>query len=967
MQKFISLSPAVAGAFEELTGKTAPEWFCSHDPVEARLGSGGGTVHLLREAYRATKGERGETPPSTGQEQAEQERAALADWLTETGGIVLHAGGQSRRLPGYAAEGKALIPVPVFRWSVGQQVNQTHLDLQVPLLERILGTGCKEGRWLIASGDVLIEADPMPERLPDADVVCLGQWGEPEQATRHGVFFTPRGSTSELSFMLQKPSLQRIRELSQTHYFLLDVGVWILSARAMRVLLEKALRADGSLAEYDLYGAFGPAMGEQPEVQDRAIAALSTAIVHLEGPGFYHFGSAPDLIASCLRLQNKVVDQRRISSFGIKPHPSMFVQNARIGAGVLTPGQSEIWIENSHVPSGWRLSRRHLITGVPDNDWALELPEGACLEVLPMAGGGQAVRPYGFKDPFRGSAGDPRTLFLGLPFVDWLSRRGLSLKQLGIASDCDLQQAPIFPVFVEDPDACLLQWMLTGEDDRFAERYAALPRLSAEELAAGADLSAIQRQRRRRLAASLPLMAENADQSIFYQLDLEHLAGVFHAENLALPEKRPHPQNDLFRFLRDAMFRSRVEQLRGRPHEADAEAAFAALRDALIESAQRHPVHPELNCLEDQIIWGRSPVRLDLAGGWTDTPPYCFLNGGQVINLAVELNGQPPIQVFVRRRRSFDLKIRSIDLGVSEELSTFGELGSYANLGSGFAIPKAALALCGFLPEFHSGDCPDSLEGLLRQFGSGIEISLLCAVPKGSGLGTSSILAAAILGVLSEFCQLGWDAYAIAQRVLVLGQMLPSGGGWPDQYGGICRGLKFLETNPGLDQSPRIRWLDANLFTHPAHASRILLYYTGITRVAKNVLGEIVRGMFLNSNTHLQILRRIGENAERLREGLQEGSFDALADGVARSWELNKALDSGTNPPAIEHLLSGLESWLSACKLLGAGGGGYLLLLARDAECAVRLREHLEANPPNSRARFVDWSVSSSGFQITRS
>jgi galactokinase/mevalonate kinase-like predicted kinase len=64
--------------------------------------------------------------------------------------------------------------------------------------------------------------------------------------------------------------------------------------------------------------------------------------------------------------------------------------------------------------------------------------------------------------------------------------------------------------------------------------------------------------------------------------------------------------------------------------------------------------------LSDQVVWSRSPVRLDLAVGWTDTPPFCFLNGGSVINLAVELNGQPPIQVFLRvsekktDRRSID-------------------------------------------------------------------------------------------------------------------------------------------------------------------------------------------------------------------------------------------------------------------------------------------------------------------------
>ena len=67
---------------------------------------------------------------------------------------------------------------------------------------------------------------------------------------------------------------------------------------------------------------------------------------------------------------------------------------------------------------------------------------------------------------------------------------------------------------------------------------------------------------------------------------------------------------------------------------------------------------------EDQIVWARSPVRLDLAGGWTDTPPYCIEHGGKVLNVAVDLNGQPPIQVFARLSDRPELVVRSIDLGV---------------------------------------------------------------------------------------------------------------------------------------------------------------------------------------------------------------------------------------------------------------------------------------------------------------
>src|SRR5205807_1233175 len=69
--------------------------------------------------------------------------------------------------------------------------------------------------------------------------------------------------------------------------------------------------------------------------------------------------------------------------------------------------------------------------------------------------------------------------------------------------------------------------------------------------------------------------------------------------------------------------------------------AYESLQSSIVSSAQLTPSQPRLALKEDQIVWARSPVRLDLAGGWTDTPPYCLEYGGAVVNVATLLNGQP--------------------------------------------------------------------------------------------------------------------------------------------------------------------------------------------------------------------------------------------------------------------------------------------------------------------------------------
>lgn len=69
---------------------------------------------------------------------------------------------------------------------------------------------------------------------------------------------------------------------------------------------------------------------------------------------------------------------------------------------------------------------RQIITGVPRNDWTLALPDGVCVDIVPLAEKCWAVRPYGFDDVSKGDIRDEKTLFLGMPFIDWLAKRGLT-------------------------------------------------------------------------------------------------------------------------------------------------------------------------------------------------------------------------------------------------------------------------------------------------------------------------------------------------------------------------------------------------------------------------------------------------------------------------------------------------------------------------------------------------------------
>lgn len=960
-QVLLSVPPALSQDFAVLTRRPEPDWFATHDPVDQKLGSGGGTAHLVHAAWQKLGGD-----------------TSFAEWAQQEKRIIVHSGGQSRRLPAYAPGGKALVPVPVFRWARGQRIDQSLIDLQLPLLERIQVAAPDGLRWLIASGDVLVWNDAPIQPLPDVDVLCVGLWDSPEKASNHGCFFAPRDRPHELAFMRQKPRPEEVHALTKDYFFLLDIGIWILSDRAMRVLMNKSGYGDQadpqqptSPQSYDLYGQFGLALGSSPTMPDPEVSKLSCALVDLDQGEFYHFGTNREILQSSLALQNRVINQREIRSSLPKPHPSIFIQNA-LTQCALTSDNQEVWIDNAHMGAAWSLQSQHVLTGIPENNWECGLPTGACLDFVPIGTDQDtyAVRFYGFDDTFaktplaetRGWGGDGA--------IRWFTERGLEPGVLGIDLSNDIQTQPIFPVLERDViNGDFLTWLFVASHacPEGVSLYTQAGRLSAEELGAQAELSRAFSQRQKLMDETIPLLAKHANRSVFYQLDLKHAAEAFARTETPLPENSPAADEALIPFLHDRVFRAQVTSCRGGDSAGFEREAFEALRRAVIEPYRGHGNIPQNTLLSDQVVWGRAPIRLDLAGGWSDTPPYCLLQGGNVVNVAANLNGQPPIQVFGRVCTEPVIRVHSIDLGQSTCFKSFDDLAGDEGVHSPFSIPRAALALAGFHPDFLTRPKFSTLADQLQEFGGGIELSLLCAVPKGSGLGTSSILASAVLGVISELGGLKWSSSDVCARVLAIEQMLTSGGGWQDQFGGVLRGVKLLQTQPGLSQNPTVRWLPSQFFTDPSHRSRTLLYYTGITRVARGILSEIVRGMFLNDNAVLQTLDLISQHAESTASALQTDCFDSVAQCVGRSWELNQTLDSGTNPPEVAAIVARIGDWVSGLKLLGAGGGGFLLIMAKDADSALRIRRDLESSPPNPGARFVDMTLSNDGLIITRS
>ena len=125
--------------------------------------------------------------------------------------------------------------------------------------------------------------------------------------------------------------------------------------------------------------------------------------------------------------------------------------------------------------------------------------------------------------------------------------------------------------------------------------------------------------------------------------------------------------------------------------------------------------------------------------------------------------------------------------------------------------------------------------------------------------------------------------------------------------------------------------------------------------------------MFLNSNGQLRLLREMKAHTLDMYDAIQRQDFCRMGQLVRTTWQQNQLLDSGTNPDAVRSITDMVDDLCLGYKLPGAGGGGYLYMVAKDPEAAVRIKQILSANVTTPNARFVEMTLSRKGLQISRS
>ena len=596
------------------------------------------------------------------------------------------------------------------------------------------------------------------------------------------------------------------------------------------------------------------------------------------------------------------------------------------------------------------LGGENLVVGLEGLDLPFDIPEGISLDERRL-GPDRVVIVLSARDSFKVAEDHAHLVFCGRPLDAWLEERGLGREDVfDDGAPADLYAARLFCC---EPTPELIEGYLAPAGEEWTRAFRSARRLALYEIQERDDV--VEREDRRVARRREQLRDLFRRERGWQGVSASDFESTFaNGDEPALRKWLQGTDDPVLRGYRERLYRT----------IAPAAATETALPQIEYVSRQKDGPPLALALKEDQIVWARAPVRLDLAGGWTDTPPYTLRHGGRVVNLAVDLNGQPPIQVFCRRTPERHVRIHSIDLGHTETFTRFEQLQDYNDPASAFALPRAALCLMGLGDPRGEGK---TLAAVLDHLGAGLEITLLCAVPKGSGLGTSSVLGAVMMAAFSRFFGRAVVMDELIRQVLQVEQMLTTGGGWQDQIGGAVGGIKCVQSRPGFRPHPVIHQLDPFLFQDRESLACFSLFYTGLTRLAKNILAEVVNQVNSGSKAYQFTLQHMAQLALDAKDAIERRDRKALAAVVALSWEANKRVHPSTTNPEVEEVLAATRPHFDGVKLLGAGGGGYALFASPDRRHADALRDLLRQRFENERARLVDFSLSTCGLEVSAS
>ncbi|CAH3175671.1 unnamed protein product [Porites lobata] len=362
-------------------------------------------------------------------------------------------------------------------------------------------------------------------------------------------------------------------------------------------------------------------------------------------------------------------------------------------------------------------------------------------------------------------------------------------------------------------------------------------------------------------------------------------------------------------------------------------------------------------------VIAEAPARIDLSGCWTDTPPVTYEHGGAVLTVAVNLNGKKVTGAKVRKISELEivLVIHSGQHNVRVVCSELTHLENYTQPHAPGALLKACFCLLDIVTLPSSEPLSAQLQ---RKYQAGFELHTWSTAPQGSGLGTSSILAGAILAALLRVTDRTASLDSLIHAVMIVEQMLTTGGGWQDNAGGLVPGFKMTRSQASLPLKVEVEPLNLSETTVDAVTKRLLCLFSGKPRLAKNLLQDVVRNWYARFPHITENADNLITNAEEAVEALKTGNVEKLGACMNCYRKQKCIMAPGTEPDGIRDMMEALNPFVLGQTLTGAGGGGFLVLITKEPNMADKIRAVIEEKKASDEFIFYDVSVDWDGLTV---
>lgn len=912
------------------------------DPDGKRVGSGGATLNVLRYIREHAAGMQSPAVVPYGAVQGDGAAGSRQSVSAQPGEaachafdgkriLVIHSGGDSKRVPQYSACGKLFSPVPRIL------PNGRRSTLFDEFMIAMCGVAARmNAGMLVCSGDVLLLFNPLQIDFYGKGAAALSIKEPAEIGKNHGVY--RRDREGNVGGFLHKKTVEQLHEMGAVDehgHVDIDTGAVMMSVELLNSLYslidteekfaacvnEQArlsfyadflypLASDSTLEQYyqeTPEGEFTPELRACREKIWAALHSYQMKLIRMSPAAFIHFGTTRELLHlmtdgmeqfTHLGWQARINTNSQEKSYGAGN--SYISLRAEVGAGS--------YIEDSYLHHGTVVGERCVISGVTLDGQSV--PADTVLHGLKLQDGRFVVRMYGVCD-------NPKEAAL-----------------FGKKIDEPLWTAAVYPIRNTIQEA--VSATLHAYEDGFPILEDGI---SLKDSFNQADVTAI-----------LPWQDKLEDkvkiESLLEAIDkkdnLHEAVKVFNGEINArvirqlcsLAEKLD--EQELFEFSRKIRIYYALSCLTDQDKYLDL--CLDTIRSAILAGAVAGLSYDPTAKMEQEEVMVRLPVRVNWGGGWSDTPPYCMEHGGTVLNAAVKLDGQNPVEAVVKKIPGNQIVLASADSGAEQAFSEISQLQDSSNPYDPFALHKAALIACGIIPYREQ----ISVEEVTKNLGSGLYLSTqVIHIPRGSGLGTSSILAGACVKAIYRMLGKELSQEELYNRVLCMEQIMSTGGGWQDQVGGLAPGIKMVTSDAAIVQEVGCSPCSISAETLQELNERFCLIYSGQRRLARNLLRDIVSRYVSGNPDTVEVLYEIQRMAVLMRFELEKGNVDGFAQLLNQHWELSRRLDGGCTNTCIDMIFSSMEDLIDGKMICGAGGGGFLQVILKKGVTVEQVQKRL--------------------------